>query len=122
MLEHDPNHVSALNNLALVYLDENGALAEELADKAYGLAPDNGLVADTLGWVQVKNGKLEQGIATLQDAVQLSEDMPVIRYHLAVALAKSGRTDEAEQILKEILASNEDFADRKQAMELLISL
>ena len=54
--------------------------------------------------------------------MQLSEDMPVIRYHLAVALAKSGRTDEAEQILKEILASNEDFADRKQAMELLISL
>ena len=122
VLEHDPEHVSALNNLALAYLDNDADLAEELAKKAYGLAPDNGLVADTLGWVQINNGKLEQGIATLQDAVQLSEGIPEIRYHLAVGLAKSGRTDEAEQILKEILASNEEFADREQAMELLTSL
>ena len=122
VLEHDPEHVSALNNLAMAYLDNDADLAEELAKKAYDLAPDNGLVADTLGWVQVNNGKLEQGIATLQDAVQLSEGNPEIRYHLAVGLAKSGRTQEAEQILKEILASNEQFAGREQAMELLTSL
>jgi putative PEP-CTERM system TPR-repeat lipoprotein len=122
VLEHDPEHVSALNNLAMTYLDDDAVLAEELAKKAYDLAPDNGLVADTLGWVQVNNGKLEQGIATLQDAVQLSEGNPEIRYHLAVGLAKSGRTQEAEQILKEILASNEQFAGREQAMELLTSL
>jgi Flp pilus assembly protein TadD len=122
VLEHDPEHVSALNNLAMTYLDDDAALAEELAKKAYDLAPDNGLVADTLGWVQVNNGKVEQGIATLQDAVELSEGNPEIRYHLAVGLAKSGRTQEAEQILKEILAGNEQFAGREQAMELLTSL
>jgi putative PEP-CTERM system TPR-repeat lipoprotein len=122
VLEHDPEHVSALNNLAMTYLEDDAALAEELAIKAYALAPDNGLVADTLGWVQINNGKLEQGIATLQDAVQLSEGIPEIRYHLAVGLAKSGRTQEAEQILKEILASNEEFAEREQAMELLTTL
>lgn len=122
VLENDPEHVSALNNLAMAYVDIKPDQAEELARKAYGLAPDNGLVVDTLGWVQINNGKLEQGIATLQDAVQLSEGMPEIQYHLAVGLAKSGRTDEAEEILKEILASNEDFAGRQQAMELLTSL
>ena len=86
------------------------------------MSPDNGSVADTLGWIQVNTGKLDEGISTLRKAVDLSDGRAQVKYHLASALARAGKTEEARNLLQEALAEDEDFASRGQAEELLESL
>ncbi len=45
--------------------------------------------------------------------------MPEIRYHLAVALHKTGRNDEARKELERLLRSGKEFAQAAEARSLL---
>ena len=58
------NHIPTLNNLAYLYAEDNNnlAMALQLAAKAYTLAPTDGYVQDTLGFVLLKNGKKQRRI------------------------------------------------------------
>jgi Flp pilus assembly protein TadD len=122
VLEHEPENFVALNNLANNYLEQGDVRAVELARRAYKLRPDNGHVADTLGWVLVKTGDVEKGVSLLQSAVELSNGHPEIRYHLAVALVESGGIEEARSILEALLESKQPFASKKAAESLFASL
>ena len=121
LLTAPDTHV-ALNNLAWEYFQGGDPRAEELARRAYERSPQNGSVADTLGWIQVKKGKLDEGIPTLRKAVELSQGHPEIRYHLAAGLAAAGDKTEARRILQETLAGTDSFASRREAELLLASL
>ena len=50
----------ALNNLAVLYSDDLGQLdkAYDLAKKAREVAPNDPHIADTLGWILYKEGRL----------------------------------------------------------------
>ena len=122
VLEQEPDNYIAANNLAWNYFVTDDDRAEAMARRAYELRPDSGAVADTLGWILVKKGELEEGISTLRSAVELSEGRAAIRYHLAAALVESGEADEARQILEEIVNSDESFADKDAAKALLENL
>ena len=112
------NHV-ALNNLAWIYFTQGNAQAEALARQANELAPDNGSVVDTLGWILLKTGSVDEGVEYLRKAVDLSDGEAEIRYHLAVGLAEAGAIDEARSLLDEILSPEEDFPSRGDAEALL---
>lgn len=58
---------------------------------------------DTLGWVHFKAGNIPQAMSFLQKAITL-KDNPEYRYHLGMALQKSGQFQEAEREL--LLAVN----------------
>lgn len=118
VLEQHPDNVIALNNLAWEYFVNGDARAEDLARRAFEQSPDNGSVADTLGWIQVKQGELEEGVSVLRKAVELTGGNPEVRYHLAVGLASAGQTDEANRILEEVLAAEDSFASRAEAERL----
>ena len=122
ILEDDPNHFVAANNLAWNYFQSGDSRAEGLARQAYNLQPDNGAVVDTLGWILAKKGKLEEGIGLLRDAAEKSGNRPDVRYHLAVALVDAGEPAEAKSILEEVLSADTAFSSRKEAEELLASL
>ena len=111
-----------MDNLAWSYFLVGDSLAEETARKAYGLAPENGSVVDTLGWILVQKGELEDGIDFLRKAVDLSSDSSEIRYHLAAGLAKNGVNEEARHILDEVLGGEEGFPSRKDAEKLMAEL
>ncbi|GAB4167225.1 MAG: hypothetical protein Fur0039_04790 [Rhodocyclaceae bacterium] len=92
-----------LNNLAYAMnkLGDAGALA--VAEKAYRLAPDQPDILDTYGWSLVGQGQLESGLRHLRDARLRNPNNAEIRYHLAAALAKAGRREEARQELAQAL-------------------
>ena len=64
---------------------------------------------DTLGWVTLKQGKLEKAIDILKKAVKGSEDNPEIRYHLGAAYYEAGHKEEARKELEISLASGVTF-------------
>ena len=92
-----------LNNLAnvLVLQGDRGAL--DYAERAHRLAPGDAAMQDTLGWILVEQGRLQDGLRHLREARLRDPNDLEIRYHLAAALAKSGRKEEARRELEPAL-------------------
>ena len=81
-----PNLAPSLNNLAWAYSKIGDPKAEETAKKAYELAPNNGAIADTYGWILYNQGKKAEAITVLKKAVELLPDNKEIKDHLATAM------------------------------------
>ncbi len=115
-----PNHVMALNNLAYLYGEENRKLDQALlyATRAFVLAPDNDLIRDTLGYVLVKSGKIDQGLYMLKKAAGDSQKNPNFLYHLALAYNARGDTVGAVENLQKALKIG-DFPEAIEAKTLL---
>jgi len=114
-----PKNVVALNNLAWLYQQQSNPKAVEYAERAYTIASDKPEIIDTLGWALVHSGKIDRGLVLLQEAVSKAPHLPEIRYHMAVALHKAGRIDEARKELKRLLRDHSDFAGVAEAAQLL---
>ncbi len=122
LLKQFPNEPQFLNNLAYIYLNTGNDKALSYAEQAQKLAPDQAASNDTLGWIMVNQGQAEQGLHYLRNAhSRLSQD-PEIRYHIAVALSKLQRKEEAKQELVEALKSKTSFNGQEQAKALLEKL
>ena len=119
VVKAEPTDGISLNNLAWLYYTQGDERALETARKAQAAMPGNGSVLDTLGWILVEAGELEEGISVLTNAVERSDAHPTVRYHLAEGYARSGDTDAAKAILTEILANSENFDGRSDAERLL---
>jgi predicted Zn-dependent protease len=78
-----------------------------------------GLVQDTYGWILVGNGRAREAVTILTQAARSLPNVPTVRYHLGVALIRSGEREKGRQILTELLASGQDFGGREQAREIL---
>lgn len=122
ILSEQPKDAVALNNLAWSYYLVGDPRAIDTARRAHVELPGNGAIADTLGWILVENGELEEGERLLRQAVALENGSAEIRYHLAVALSRLGRSDEARRTLQEILARGDAFASQSDAEKLLAEL
>lgn len=121
-LQAAPNSASIMNNLAWEYFQARDSRAELLARRAYEQQPNNSDIADTLGWVLVKDGQFDEGISVLRTALENSADSPIIKYHLAAGLAEKGQTSDARALLSEALASTSTFPGRGDAEQLLAEL
>ncbi len=122
VLAAEPDNFLALNNLAWEYFVRGDARAEATAKRALEQSPENGSVADTLGWIQVSAGNLEEGIPTLRKAVEYSKGNPEVQYHLAAGLAAAGQHDEARELLQQALSADTGLTSRSEAKQLLDSL
>lgn len=120
VLRFAPNYVPALNNLAYLYADEPKELpaALQLATKAYTIAPNDGLVQDTLGFVLLKSGKISEGLSALKKAIELVPDNPSISYHLALAYKEQGDRVKSIEYLQKALRSG-SFPEAQQAQLML---
>jgi cellulose synthase operon protein C len=122
MLKSRPNDPLLLNDLANVLLRQDPKAAQPVAEKALAAAPSNPLVIDTAGWVSFHNGQSDRALQLLRDARLRRPGEPVIRYHLAAVLAKTGRTAEAKAELHAALAAAPQFEGSEEAKRLLQSL
>lgn len=104
ILELAPENAVALNNLAWLYFEAGDERAEATARHAYEQASDSADVLDTLGWILVGKGKLDEGIGLLERALELSPKNAPIMEHLRAALAKRGDDERAKQIAAELRA------------------
>ncbi len=119
LLEQVPTDVIALNDLAWCYGQLHDPRAELLAERAYQLAPTAPDVDDTLGWILVHEGKTEQALPLLAQAVKLNANDPELQYHYAYVLAQQGKRAEAHEILSKLLAGKGNFDSRRDAERLL---
>src|SRR5512139_920668 len=115
-----PQHALALNNLAWIYDQQGNSLALQTAERAYKLSPASSAAQDTLGWILLKQGQTNRSLSLLRQAAS-SKD-PTIHFHYATALAKSGDKDQARRLLTQLLASNRNFPESKEAEALLKEL
>ncbi|MGJ9418434.1 XrtA/PEP-CTERM system TPR-repeat protein PrsT [Massilia sp. CMS3.1] len=117
-----PENGAALNNLAWAYQQEKDPRALATAEQAFKFAGSNAAVMDTLGWMLVEQGNTQRGLPLLQKAAATPAATPEIRYHLAVALHKSGDKTGARKELETLLAQNKPFAQMEEARSLLKTL
>lgn len=114
---------AVLNNLAWLYQQMgNLTKAREFAEKAAGIAPANGSIADTLGWILLAQGDTANALARLQAASAAKPGDPEIRYHVAAALDRAGRPTEARALLEQLLGSGASFESKAEAEKLLEGL
>ena len=122
VLKSNPDNAATLNNLAWVYHETNDPRALGTAERAYKMQPESGAIADTFGWLLVQEGQTERGLKLLREAAKQAPHIPDIRYHLAVALAKTGAKEEARNTLAGLLNSGQSFKDVAEAKQLLQQL
>jgi putative PEP-CTERM system TPR-repeat lipoprotein len=117
-----PDNPLLLNNLALVYLQLKDPRALDLAQRAQRAWPGSAEIGDTLGWVMVRTGDVTEGLKYLRDAQSRLGASPGLVYHIAYALNELGRQPEALAGLEQVTASDQTFAEREEALALLVQL
>ncbi len=117
-----PPSAVAFNNLAWLYQIQKDPRAIGVAQRAHELAPNAAPITDTYGWILVQNGRAEEGLRLLEEAVKAAPDIPEIGYHRAAALAQLGRRAEAARVLAALLASAGEFESRGDALRLQAEL
>ena len=113
ILESDPRFGPAANNLAWLYAERlNGDLDEalRLALLAKEELPNEGSVADTLGWVYFKRNSPRVALPLIEEAIELEQkaqsDAPVnpeMIYHLGAVQAALGEKEKAKDSLSRAL-------------------
>jgi putative PEP-CTERM system TPR-repeat lipoprotein len=122
ILQDNKNQPKILNNLANIYFVTGDPKALSYAEQAQQLAPEQATVNDTLGWILVNNGQVEKGLEYLRNAYSRSSQNPEIRYHIAVALYKSNRFEEARSELEQVLQEKQSFRGIEDARALMEKL
>jgi putative PEP-CTERM system TPR-repeat lipoprotein len=122
VIQNDPKNALALNNLAWLYQQEKDSRAQATAEQAYVLQPGSATIMDTLGWILAEQGDTIRSVTLLRAASDRAPTSTSIRYHLAVALAKSGDRAGARRELAELLTKNKKFPERQDAQDLLKQL
>jgi len=124
----DPNSLTVVNNYAsmLAYYRTDDASLELASQLA---APLNGsnvpAFLDTLGYIQLRQGEVDEAILNLQAAARGLPDSPTVAFNLATAYARAGRNVEAETELGrgfELAGDNKDLFGYDAALELLDEL
>jgi tetratricopeptide (TPR) repeat protein len=94
-----PDNANAYNALGYSLLDRNVRVEEgmQLVEKAYGLAPNDAAIIDSMGWGHYRQGKLDRSLEFLRRAYGANPD-PEIAAHLGEVLWVHGEKDEAKKI------------------------
>lgn len=109
-----------LNNAAFIAMSQSKfEQAKVYAVRSVALvdtAPDS---LDTLGWIYYLTKDYEQALPLLRKALAIDYSNVEIKYHMAMTLKALGQEREAFNLLREVVNSNVDFADKKQAKQVL---
>lgn len=119
VIELEPGHVLALNNLADLLLDSAPEEAAAHAIRALREAPGNPVVTATLLQALLAQGKDSEARTLVDDTLRRSHHGPDGRYLEALWLQRQGQVAPARQVLVNLLAEHKDFALEQQARALL---
>jgi len=124
LLELDANFAAAANNLAYIYLQQEGRLEEALglAEAARQAAPDSPEIADTLGWVLYHRATYERSLSLLAESAQRLPENPTVQFHLGMVNLKLERKEAAFQALNRALELDSGFPEAEEARRALSEL
>jgi tetratricopeptide (TPR) repeat protein len=120
VLEVAPANLRALNNIAYLLVEHENRLDEALkyAQKAVEILPDNPMVEDTIGWVLYRKGVYGGAVKYLETAAGRS-NLPVTKYHLAMAYLKAGQLALGRQTLDAALRMDPTLPEAQAAKQTL---
>lgn len=104
LLARHPERGDVANFVAWLLAEQGRSpqMAENFAWLALELEPDRWEYLDTLGWAQLKAGKITEAVETLEKALAKAPDELDVALHLAEALVAARRPAEAVTLLKDI--------------------
>ena len=115
VLESQPYNVAALNNIGWLLQQKDPKEALPYAERAAKIAPDSAATLDTLAWTKWLLDDKSGALPLLERAHASNSKNGEITYHLALALDGDGRHADAKKLLTELLASKQEFDDKKEA-------
>lgn len=122
VVQHYPNHIVALNNLAWLGRHANLDEAIKHARRAQELAPQDPYVLDTLGMLLIQRGETEQGQRLITQAAERAPKDLDIQTHYAQVLIQQGRGSEARKTLERLIREAPAGSDLSEARRLLQGL
>lgn len=124
ILSAKPDFGPALNNLAYIYAERLNDLdrAYELAIRARSLEPEDGAIADTLGWIHYRRQEYDQASILLQESAEKLPNNPEVQFHLGMTNYMMGRSEAARTALRLAVDAPAEFpgkADARRRLALL---
>ena len=106
-----PSHVQGCNALGYLLADDSRNLSEArtLLERAYAASPLDPYVLDSMGWLCYREGRLKAAAEFVLSSLKRLWETDVAE-HLVEILAVSGRNEEAEKVLVEMLRHEEQEA------------
>ncbi len=104
-----PDNPIPWNNLAWLYQQRQDKRSLNYARQALRLAPQRGDIIDTLGWILLAEGEVDEAVKLLRQAAELLPDNEEIRFHLAEALVQSQQPLAARELLTGLASGNGPF-------------
>jgi putative PEP-CTERM system TPR-repeat lipoprotein len=122
VVEIQPEHALALNNIAwlLVKSGKPGALA--LAEKANALLPDRAPLLDTLSMAQEADNQVPKAIESQKRAIQMDPNDASLTLRLAKLYIKAGDKARARAELEALAGKGDKYAGQAEVATLLKSL
>ncbi|OYY95546.1 MAG: hypothetical protein B7Y41_03330 [Hydrogenophilales bacterium 28-61-23] len=115
LLRQAPESPVMLNNLAVLYQRVKDKRALATAEQAYKKTPGHPATQDTLGWILLEQGQAARAVELLRKAIEKVPKADSVRYHYAVALARTGKQQQAKNELDALLKSNRAFPEIEEA-------
>ncbi len=111
ILSFDPNNSQALNALGYTLADRTDRHSEALAyiQRALDIAPDEGAILDSMGWVQYRLGHPEKAVEYLKRAHEVANDAEIAA-HYGEVLHVIGEVEKAVEVWKKALESSPEDA------------
>src|SRR5262249_16949364 len=97
--------------------DLNKAL--DLAQRARLALPKTANVSDTLGWVYYKRDLYGSALPLFQEAVRQDPNRAIFHFHLAAALVRTGKLDQAREELNSAFRLDSSLRQRGDVQQLL---
>ena len=118
LIQRHPNYQHAYNALGYSWADRNVRLpeAKALIEQAVALAPQDGYILDSLGWVEFRMGNHAQALAHLQRAFELKADAEIAA-HWGEILWVQGDRDGALAIWRKGWALNADNLTLRKTLQ-----
>lgn len=121
--QRQPTNWLALNQLALLrLLQRDASTARQYAEQAMEASGKHPFVMGTLGRVHLALNEDAEALDLLEAADSQSPGNHEIMAHLAQALARNGRNEEARALLRDLLSDGSEFDGRPEAEALLDQL
>jgi tetratricopeptide (TPR) repeat protein len=119
-LQRYPDDPNILNQQAWTWADQGRQLEQALATarKAGALAPDNGQMQDTIGYVYLKKHQAGDALPILQQAAKMTNNDPSVLQHLGDAYLAQGNTTEALATWRLALQKDPGNHDLNQRIQL----
>lgn len=122
VLELQPRHALALNNVAWMMVKQGKPGAVAIAEQANAILPGHSPLMDTLAQAYAAENKLPKAIETQKLAIGRTPNDPGLKLTLARLLIKSGDKDHARAELEELAKLGETFREQAEVASLLKTL